>query len=556
MANKQINLVISADGSKAAREVEKVTKAVQNTSKKVKAASNGFAGMANAVGGKLTGALTSVTSAAGGMGKGISTALKMGLGPVGLLMAAIEGVIGVFQNLTKKSQAFGDGFTKIMAQVGSSLSYIFDFSNWGAGFMDGLKEVWEQAGQLADASDAVGTAMIEWSAKQERLNNTLTKSEEVLTRVNVSQKERDKAVKEAKAASEDYAKTVEKITAAKQKEAEAIINEVAANNRLKLTAEDVNYIMSAGIENVDEMAQKSATLARFADAMSDETHSRLAQSRKDINELSRQSAEFQKRVNELIKKPIAGATVKVEPELPAGSIAALKKQIQNLTKQQELTIPMSAEFLNIEGQIDELKRKLTGDDGLIASIPLKLDVKDVNKDLKLVNKQVNNIAGAKEGIGELGQVFNAVAQNISAMGSESRAATVAVQALAIAEQIAAMAGAIASAAKGDPYTVAARILAAAAAVTSSIVTIQSLSKQNFAQGGIVQGQFTSGDRITAGLNAGEMVLTKQQQANLFRQINTPLTGAEGGVKEIKLKAEGRDLIAVINATNLYNSRSL
>jgi TP901 family phage tail tape measure protein len=42
---------------------------------------------------------------------------------------------------------------------------------------------------------------------------------------------------------------------------------------------------------------------------------------------------------------------------------------------------------------------------------------------------------------------------------------------------------------------------------------------NFEQGGIVPGNSFSGDRLTANVNSGEMILNRQQQSSLFSQIN-------------------------------------
>lgn len=53
-----------------------------------------------------------------------------------------------------------------------------------------------------------------------------------------------------------------------------------------------------------------------------------------------------------------------------------------------------------------------------------------------------------------------------------------------------------------------------------------VSQQKFAEGGIVQGSYTSGDRIPVRANAGEMFLTKAQQANLFAMANGQ--GSRGG----------------------------
>jgi len=64
--------------------------------------------------------------------------------------------------------------------------------------------------------------------------------------------------------------------------------------------------------------------------------------------------------------------------------------------------------------------------------------------------------------------------------------------------------------------------AAAAVGIAGAVQIANIASQNpsFATGGIVPGNSFSGDRVQANVNSGEMVITRQQQANLFNQIKS------------------------------------
>lgn len=101
------------------------------------------------------------------------------------------------------------------------------------------------------------------------------------------------------------------------------------------------------------------------------------------------------------------------------------------------------------------------------------------------------------------------------------------KALAIVDAIITMAKTIAaataiSASEGDAYTMALRIAANVAAVTAqfasviaSIKSAQIPSAGSYATGGIVPGESYTGDRMTAAVNSGEMILTKAQQQHLF-----------------------------------------
>ena len=69
-----------------------------------------------------------------------------------------------------------------------------------------------------------------------------------------------------------------------------------------------------------------------------------------------------------------------------------------------------------------------------------------------------------------------------------------------------------------------------AAVATTIATIK-----GFADGGIIEGSSYHGDRIVARLNAGEMVLNRKQQANLFRALDNGIASNAGGKVEFEIK---------------------
>lgn len=119
-----------------------------------------------------------------------------------------------------------------------------------------------------------------------------------------------------------------------------------------------------------------------------------------------------------------------------------------------------------------------------------------------------------------------------------------------------------------PANIAA-IAAGVAAVVAALAIVGS-----FATGGIVGGNSTSGDKLIARVNSGEMILNKQQQSRLFALLNgqysirmphadtrrddipvattmpSSLTGAAGGGK-VSFKIKGRNLVgALANHTNI------
>ena len=129
---------------------------------------------------------------------------------------------------------------------------------------------------------------------------------------------------------------------------------------------------------------------------------------------------------------------------------------------------------------------------------------------------------------------------IAVAGTNAEAASSAVATTAKAGE--AVAGATASGAKLPfPYNLAA-IAAGVAAVVAALSMIGA-----FADGGIVGGNSTSGDKLTARVNSGEMILNKGQQATLFNAIKSGNLG--GG--NVQFKIRGSDLVGAIGN---YNSK--
>ena len=96
----------------------------------------------------------------------------------------------------------------------------------------------------------------------------------------------------------------------------------------------------------------------------------------------------------------------------------------------------------------------------------------------------------------------------------------------------------ASSVAGIPVVGPALAVAAVAAIVAAIMA--GMSK--FATGGIVGGNSYSGDKQVARVNSGEMILNKQQQANLLAIAN----GKSVGGGEVTFKIRGTDLIGAIN----------
>lgn len=89
------------------------------------------------------------------------------------------------------------------------------------------------------------------------------------------------------------------------------------------------------------------------------------------------------------------------------------------------------------------------------------------------------------------------------------------------------------------------IALAAAAVAGIVALFATLPK--FARGGIIGGGPTSGDKMLARVNAGEMILNQGQQSHLFEAINSGKLGGRGNLSSsVTTRVRAKDLILTIN----------
>ena len=82
-------------------------------------------------------------------------------------------------------------------------------------------------------------------------------------------------------------------------------------------------------------------------------------------------------------------------------------------------------------------------------------------------------------------------------------------------------------AEGGPYAgpILAALIGASGALQIATITANRPKNPSFATGGIVPGNSYSGDRVTANVNSGEMILNSQQQKNLWDMANSRGAGA-------------------------------
>lgn len=90
-------------------------------------------------------------------------------------------------------------------------------------------------------------------------------------------------------------------------------------------------------------------------------------------------------------------------------------------------------------------------------------------------------------------------------------------------------------------------MAAMAAVVAAM-----LSVPKFANGGIVPGGLTVGDKVWTRLNSGELILNKAQQSNIASQLSNPANRID---VQVTGKVSGRDLLFAIDKNRRHYSRT-
>lgn len=186
---------------------------------------------------------------------------------------------------------------------------------------------------------------------------------------------------------------------------------------------------------------------------------------------------------------------------------------------------------------DELN---TVNDALLTVTDSNVVLSDEASKLNKQQKKQEKTKDIYNEISDAAQNTASVFSDLGKMTNDTTLQTAGIIANAIANIIQGYAKASEQAASLGPIVWAGFSLAGLAQVTSVISQIHSLS--GYAQGGIVTGGSTHGDRVMARLNAGEMVLNGHQQSNLFRAIENGDFGSSTiETPTINFKLKGSDI---------------
>lgn len=175
------------------------------------------------------------------------------------------------------------------------------------------------------------------------------------------------------------------------------------------------------------------------------------------------------------------------------------------------------------------------DIGLISKEEAQKQVDDINKvlsSLKLKPITVDfDTTSVEKGTGKMREGAQSIQQlgsSIAQLGSQVQEPVLNIAgtiAQAIATMVLGYAEASKDASKLTPFGWIAFAATGLATLLTMIASIKSATSGSYAHGGIIPGGSYSGDRLTANVNSGEMIINRRQQLQLWRMVQAPLASA-------------------------------
>ena len=243
-------------------------------------------------------------------------------------------------------------------------------------------------------------------------------------------------------------------------------------------------------------------------------------------------------------------------------------------------LDVKAFAVNLKAQLDEemeAMRKRLSDKPLVINTEVEAKARDYDHISSLFNIDVSNFESVRTGLADINGISDSTAKGMAVAGASCKMLGSALQQLG-GDSAAAKAGMVAAAIGQFVLSFAQAMstcktwidwLAFGISGTAQLTSIISTISQ-FATGGIVGGNQTSGDKVLVRVNSGEMILNAAQQARLFAiangaavqgvSVNTAgLQGIGGGISAtlgINGRLRGRDIVmAVANETRSNRRRS-
>ena len=289
-----------------------------------------------------------------------------------------------------------------------------------------------------------------------------------------------------------YAEMVRKQTDYNNKVRELNAQMVEAENQIKREADTINNTLAGALAYLDEIDQK-----------------RAEQTRKEMEELERL-----REIAEQFKDEEETDDVPSVEDLVRDRFGIDKEAIDYFNE----LLESGMSGLQAFDKMQEYVAKRGAENFVTMANSLSKSFNEVAGLLNEYGKNSENAAKASKAFALAGIVAG-------------QAQSIANTALSVSEAVIGATAAAAATGPAAPFTLGVYITAMVGAVLAQLVSTagafieakQLLSNDAgaFEQGGIIGGTSYSGDRLTARVNSREMVLTQEQQANLFRMANNP-----------------------------------
>lgn len=215
------------------------------------------------------------------------------------------------------------------------------------------------------------------------------------------------------------------------------------------------------------------------------------------------------------------ATTEAAREAARAYVKELKLQIENI----ELGPPKNFDNVLLEKNFSDGtplgKNELPQLNDLT---DIKFDKKDMGGIPKIGKGDVNSLEDYASALYSISDAFGMVSASAGgASDSFSSIANIAGSLTGVVEKLLPIIALEGAMGKGFP----ANLIAVTGFISAALAAISTISNAKFASGGIVGGTSYRGDRLTANVNSGEMILTRQQQRNLFDAISSGDIGGGG-----------------------------
>lgn len=227
-------------------------------------------------------------------------------------------------------------------------------------------------------------------------------------------------------------------------------------------------------------------------------------------------------------------------KLEKGSLEDLRRSYGNaMGKINEIGSDFSKGLINKEEAESQVKGIVEQLQALIPDLEIKVKVSD-DGSIDVIRQGSVSLESA---LGNVGSAVNTLGVSMQNLANDSAGLA---KAAAVAQAVGTLVLTFAQSMKGSisVWDWIAGAVAGVATLTSVVSQLQS-----FAEGGIVQGSSYSGDRLLVRANAGEMILNRAQQSNLYNAIRSNSLGTPTMAGTVRFEIDGPKLVGVLDNYN-------